>query len=951
MTLLEMSIYGAVIILAVLILRVFTLHKLPKKTFLILWGIALLRLLVPFEIESGFSIYSLLPKDIAALFSEASADSGTLPENSSPDGFPVNAFQSNTFFPEENPMPNQKNTAASDSSVENSGVIALPNDTSNVQAMQLPTPDSGEDTLTAAQPSEEQLYSHPFRLIWMAGFLGSTIFFLITYIKCHREFHTSLPVTNEYLLNWRKHHWTNRNIKLRQSDKISAPLTYGLFRPVILLPKNMDWEDTRELDYILYHEFTHIRRFDLLWKLMMTAALCIHWFNPFVWLMYFFFNRDLELSCDECVVKHYEEDTRASYAGTLIHMEEKKSPMTPLCSNFSKTAMEERITAIMKSKKNTTGMIVAGVIIVATVIITLTTSAAKKPASNPADLPEGTPTPTMMPFTDIDFSSGDTAIHPDWQIPLFPERELQDNGSTMTMALFSSYQDMQNMLFRTGLSHDNNDVTLHGVEGYRKVTDDRFPSLQNVMAYMETICTPEHAKILADNFLLLGGDHPFLAEQNGELYTISYTSHTEDLSYRFVRMEYDQQDTFTIEYHGYIDTPVNVVKSGIITIQYHDGAWRIASDDSIYGNPYFADYNGEKLQRIASCDEDNYSPTICNDIIFYRADEEETLDEVLAAMKTAILDILTVPDTYSDGLRMFTVTDYDVSTQRYTTIDMKNRTAIHWDHGAWILPALDGWYSFEGCDLVSMEERLKEGVTDEKGRVPFLAVGSDDIFTFILLKEGNVYRLQREAAANRMIEDGWTMDSGRLLPTYRTHSMTYPVLAENEAVVAGKGWNLAFRNQIHYPRYSELLAGGAQETYESLDEWGYDEWYTLTLDGICHFFYTIQNDSHAWNIAITTPDYPLSGGAKVGMTEQELLTLYPDLAKTALNWDDSSFSARYGNLFSFRDDLFPESFLANYDYAYTAYLEKDQDGLPICIAFLMQDDMVAAITVYMPTAG
>lgn len=79
--------------------------------------------------------------------------------------------------------------------------------------------------------------------------------------------------------------------------------------------------------------------------------------------------------------------------------------------------------------------------------------------------------------------------------------------------------------------------------------------------------------------------------------------------------------------------------------------------------------------------------------------------------------------------------------------------------------------------------------------------------------------------------------------------------------------------------------------------------------------------------------------------------VYPDLAKTALNWDDSSFSARYGNHFSFRDDQFPESFLANYDYAYTAYLEKDQDGLPICIAFLMQDDIVAAITVYMPTAG
>ena len=64
MTLLKMSFYGAVIILAILIIRAFTLHKLPKKTFMILWAVALVRLLVPFEIASGFSLYSLLPEEL-----------------------------------------------------------------------------------------------------------------------------------------------------------------------------------------------------------------------------------------------------------------------------------------------------------------------------------------------------------------------------------------------------------------------------------------------------------------------------------------------------------------------------------------------------------------------------------------------------------------------------------------------------------------------------------------------------------------------------------------------------------------------------------------------------------------------------------------------------------------------------------------------------------------------
>lgn len=88
------------------------------------------------------------------------------------------------------------------------------------------------------------------------------------------------------------------------------------------------------------------------------------------------------------------------------------------------------------------------------------------------------------------------------------------------------------------------------------------------------------------------------------------------------------------------------------------------------------------------------------------------------------------------------------------------------------------------------------------------------------------------------------------------------------------------------------------------------------------------------------------------MTTEELLALYPELAKTELDWDDVIFQALYGpSMFNFRDDQFPGGFLKNYDYAYTAYLEKGYDGLPVCIAFLIKDAIVSAITVYMPTAG
>ncbi len=92
-------------------------------------------------------------------------------------------------------------------------------------------------------------------------------------------------------------------MEIRQSDRIAALLTYGVLRPVVLIPKQTDWTDETRLKVILTHEFVHIRRFDTLTKLLLAAALCIHWFNPFVWVMYVLANRDIELSCDETVVR------------------------------------------------------------------------------------------------------------------------------------------------------------------------------------------------------------------------------------------------------------------------------------------------------------------------------------------------------------------------------------------------------------------------------------------------------------------------------------------------------------------------------------------------------------------------------------------------------------------------------------------------------------------------
>lgn len=295
MSLLQMSFLGTVIILLIVVLRAVLINRLPKKTFLILWWIALIRLLVPFSIKSVTSIYSLFQ----SIYSDIN---------------PVRTAQTTTFLPINGNMPEIAN-GLSEAMVQRTESISI------------------------------------LSVIWLAGLLLCFGFFAVSYIKCYREFRFSLPVENDILEAWKEKHPLKRSLSIRQTETIAAPLSYGVIRPVILMPKNTEWKNIYQLRYVLEHEYVHIRRLDMLTKLIMIAAVCIHWFNPLVWVMYILFNRDLELSCDETVVRRFGMDIKSVYATALISMEEKKSGLTPLCNSFSKNAIEERIRAIMKIKK------------------------------------------------------------------------------------------------------------------------------------------------------------------------------------------------------------------------------------------------------------------------------------------------------------------------------------------------------------------------------------------------------------------------------------------------------------------------------------------------------------------------------------------------------------------------------------------------------------------------
>lgn len=335
MDILQMSFSASVMIVAVVMIRALTLHRLPKRTFIALWGVVICRLLIPFSIPYRFSFYTGL-KLIKQMLSAQTATS----------------------------------------------VVSVPvGITGGTNIAELPTAGEVMPSVPAATAAVSPIF-----VAWLVGMCVFTLIFIIVYLKCRRDFKTSLPVQNDFAACWLREHALRRTVQIRQSDRIQAPLTYGVFRPVILLPKAIDWTDEAGLKVILVHELTHIRRFDALTKLVLAAAVCVHWFNPLVWVMYVLANRDIELSCDEAVVRSFGETMKSAYALTLISWEERKSSLAPLISGFSKNAIEERITAIMKIKKTSLiGVILALVLVIGTVTVFATNAAEENDSMTESD--------------------------------------------------------------------------------------------------------------------------------------------------------------------------------------------------------------------------------------------------------------------------------------------------------------------------------------------------------------------------------------------------------------------------------------------------------------------------------------------------------------------------------------------------------------------------------------
>ncbi|MDE7248539.1 MAG: M56 family metallopeptidase, partial [Lachnospiraceae bacterium] len=142
-------------------------------------------------------------------------------------------------------------------------------------------------------------------------------------------------------------------VELCTNNLISSPLLIGFFRPCIILPTA--GLPPMDFDYTIRHELMHFKRRDMFYKWLVQFTVCIHWFNPFVYLMSREIGRICELSCDEAVIRELDAQGRRAYGDTLLnaigHGGSYKASLVSLTLNESKELLKERLDAIMNFKK------------------------------------------------------------------------------------------------------------------------------------------------------------------------------------------------------------------------------------------------------------------------------------------------------------------------------------------------------------------------------------------------------------------------------------------------------------------------------------------------------------------------------------------------------------------------------------------------------------------------
>ena len=324
--LIRMSIQGSIIVGIVLILRmVFRGLRISYRYCVLLWGIVFFYLIFPWKIENEHGFWRAQPESMVVAVSA--------------DGPTVVTGLGTGIVPGQNATPEQNaTTGQSTLSEQATGTDAMTVQSTNSEAgsNELPVTAAQSNGTAAAFFASATFLRVIFAVecLWLAGIPCFLAYFIFSYVRMKRRLAECLPGEEG----------------VRYVDGIRTPMVFGILRPQIYLPVEMNPEF---YDCVLQHERIHLRRLDYLWKILAYLISIVHWVNPVVWLAYYLLCCDMEKACDEAVTEHLEREDRQEYAEALLAMSTDTTARrvfaAPVC--FDEGDVKGRIRHVLKCRK------------------------------------------------------------------------------------------------------------------------------------------------------------------------------------------------------------------------------------------------------------------------------------------------------------------------------------------------------------------------------------------------------------------------------------------------------------------------------------------------------------------------------------------------------------------------------------------------------------------------
>lgn len=307
----NMSITASYLIVAVVLLRLI-LNKAPKWIRGILWGLVGIRLVIPFSFESAFSLIpssSLVPS-VNELQGASDGNTGNLP--------PVWDFSTGA------------------------GATPQSTDVVGIEAPITEVSQAGDISLTTI-----------LAIIWLVGLAAMLVYCAASYLRLNKRVADAVIYRG------------GKNV-IYQSEKVDSPFVLGFFFPRIYLPFKMDATD---MDCVIAHEKAHITRKDHWMKPIAFIILAVYWFNPLVWIAYILLCRDIELACDEKVIKEMGVENKKQYSEALLKCSVPQRLISACPLAFGEVGVKKRIVNVLHYKKPAFWIILVSLILCVVVAV------------------------------------------------------------------------------------------------------------------------------------------------------------------------------------------------------------------------------------------------------------------------------------------------------------------------------------------------------------------------------------------------------------------------------------------------------------------------------------------------------------------------------------------------------------------------------------------------------